>query len=85
MLLLANFYKDGQYTYDSVAHSPAELIDYLDGLAGQYPIVSIEDGLHEDDWDSWVALTQKMGSKSSNWWVTICLLLIARGCKKGLI
>ncbi|MEG4286602.1 phosphopyruvate hydratase [Microcoleus sp. A006_D1] len=59
----SEFYKDGQYTYDGVAHSPTELIDYLDGLVGQYPIVSIEDGLHEDDWDSWVALTQKMGSK----------------------
>lgn len=59
----SEFYKDGKYTYDGVAHSPAELIDYLDGLVSQYPIVSIEDGLHEDDWDSWVALTQKMGSK----------------------
>ncbi len=59
----SEFYKDGQYTYDGVAHSPTELIDYLDGLVSQYPIVSIEDGLHEDDWDSWVALTQKMGSK----------------------
>jgi enolase len=59
----SEFYKDGKYTYDGVAHSPAELIDYLEGLVGQYPIVSIEDGLHEDDWDSWVALTQKMGSK----------------------
>ncbi|WP_333270931.1 MULTISPECIES: phosphopyruvate hydratase [unclassified Microcoleus] len=59
----SEFYKDGKYTYDGVAHSPAELIDYLDGLVGQYPIVSIEDGLHEDDWDSWVALTEKMGSK----------------------
>jgi len=59
----SEFYKDGKYTYDGVAHSPAELIDYLDGLVGQYPIVSIEDGLHEDDWDSWVALTQKMGSR----------------------
>jgi enolase len=59
----SEFYKDGKYTYDGVAHSPAELIDYLDGLVSKYPIVSIEDGLHEDDWDSWVALTQKMGSK----------------------
>ena len=59
----SEFYKDGKYTYDGVAHSPAELIDYLDGLVGQYPIVSIEDGLHEDDWDSWVALTEKLGSK----------------------
>jgi enolase len=59
----SEFYKDGKYTYDGVAHSPTELIDYLDGLVSKYPIVSIEDGLHEDDWDSWVALTQKMGSK----------------------
>jgi enolase len=59
----SEFYKDGKYTYDGVAHSPAELIDYLDGLVSQYPIVSIEDGLHEDDWDSWVALTEKLGSK----------------------
>jgi enolase len=59
----SEFYKDGQYTYDGVAHSPTELIDYLDGLVSQYPIVSIEDGLHEDDWDSWVALTEKLGSK----------------------
>jgi enolase len=59
----SEFYKDGKYTYDGVAHSPAELIDYLDGLVSQYPIVSIEDGLHEDDWDSWVALTQKLGGK----------------------
>jgi enolase len=59
----SEFYKNGQYTYDGVAHSPTELIDYLAGLVGQYPIVSIEDGLHEDDWDSWVALTEKLGSK----------------------
>jgi enolase len=59
----SEFYKDGKYTYDGVAHSPTELIDYLDGLVSQYPIVSIEDGLHEDDWDSWVALTEKLGGK----------------------
>ena len=59
----SEFYKDGKYTYDGVAHSPTELIDYLDGLVSQYPIVSIEDGLHEDDWNSWVALTEKLGSK----------------------
>lgn len=59
----SEFYKDGQYTYDGTAHSPAELIDYLAQLAEQYPIVSIEDGLHEDDWDNWVKLTQKIGAK----------------------
>lgn len=60
----SEFYKDGKYTYDGSAHSPAELIDYLESLVGQYPIVSIEDALHEDDWDSWVLLTQKLGAKT---------------------
>ena len=44
-------------------HSPEELIDYLAGLVSQYPIVSIEDGLHEEDWKSWSLLTQKLGSQ----------------------
>lgn len=59
----SEFYKDGQYLFDGTAHSPAETIDYLDKLASQYPIVSIEDGLHEEDWDSWKALTQKIGNR----------------------
>lgn len=59
----SEFYKDGKYTYDGSTRSPGELVDYLAGLAGKYPIVSIEDGLHEDDWDSWVSLNQKVGSK----------------------
>lgn len=59
----SEFYQDGQYTFDGTAHSPAETIDYLDKLASQYPIVSIEDGLDEEDWDSWTALTQKIGNR----------------------
>ncbi|MGD1700275.1 phosphopyruvate hydratase [Dapis sp. BLCC M229] len=59
----SEFYKDGNYTYDGATHSPSELIDYLASLVDQYPIVSIEDGLHEEDWESWVQLTQKLGSK----------------------
>ncbi|MEM1170656.1 MAG: phosphopyruvate hydratase [Cyanobacteria bacterium P01_H01_bin.35] len=59
----SEFYKDGNYTYDGATHSPTELIDYLASLVDQYPIVSIEDGLHEEDWESWVQLTQKLGSK----------------------
>jgi len=59
----SEFYKDGQYVYDGSAHSPAEMIDYLESLASNYPIVSIEDGLHEDDWESWKTLTQRIGSK----------------------
>ncbi len=57
------FYKDGQYTYDGAAHSPATFIDYLEKLVGQYPIISIEDGLHEEDWDNWQALTARIGRK----------------------
>lgn len=59
----SEFYKDGQYTYDGTAHSPAELIDYMAGLVSRYPIVSIEDPLYEDDWASWQLMTQKMGDK----------------------
>ncbi|MGB3787328.1 MAG: phosphopyruvate hydratase, partial [Phormidesmis sp.] len=59
----SEMYKDGQYTYDGAAHSPSEMISYLEGLASNYPIVSIEDGLHEDDWESWKTLTERIGSK----------------------
>ncbi|WP_346290888.1 phosphopyruvate hydratase [Sphaerothrix gracilis] len=59
----SEFYQDGQYTYDGAAHSPDELIQYLAELVGTYPIVSIEDGLHEDDWESWQKLTAKLGDK----------------------
>jgi enolase len=59
----SEFYKDGQYVYDGTAHSPVEFIDYLDKLVAQYPIVSIEDGLHEEDWENWQLLTQRLGSR----------------------
>jgi enolase len=58
----SEFYKDGNYVYDGSAHSPAEFVDYLAELSGKYPIVSIEDGLHEEDWENWKLLTQKLGS-----------------------
>jgi enolase len=59
----SEFYKDGQYVYDGKPHSPGELIDYLAQLVEQYPIISIEDGLHEEDWQNWHLLTQKLGSR----------------------
>ena len=58
----SEFYKEGQYIYDGSPHSPEEFIDYLAKLAGQYPIISIEDGLHEEDWDHWKLLSQKLGN-----------------------
>ena len=62
----SEFYEDGQYTYDGAAHSPADLIEYLAGLVQQYPIVSIEDGLHENDWQHWQLLTEKLGTSSAS-------------------
>lgn len=59
----SEFYQDGKYIYDGSSHTPGEFIDYLADLTTKYPIVSIEDGLHEDDWANWQLLTQKIGSK----------------------
>ncbi|MGB7488692.1 MAG: phosphopyruvate hydratase [Phormidesmis sp.] len=59
----SEFYKEGQYIFDGSAHSPSATIDYLEGLVNNYPIVSIEDGLHEDDWESWKQLTERIGNK----------------------
>jgi enolase len=60
----SEFYQDGQYTYDGATHAPTGLIDYLADLTNKFPIISIEDGLHEEDWDNWAALTQKLGTKT---------------------
>ena len=57
----SEFYVNGNYKYDGSEHTPAEFIDYLAGLTSKYPIVSIEDGLHEDDWANWQLLTKKIG------------------------
>ncbi len=59
----SEFYQDGKYLYDGSSHTPGEFIDYLADLTTKYPIISIEDGLHEDDWANWQLLTQKIGSK----------------------
>ena len=56
-------YRDGQYTYDGATHSGSEMIDYLVSLVNQYPIVSIEDGLAEDDWQNWKVLTEELGNR----------------------
>jgi enolase len=60
----SEFYKEGQYVYDGKPHTPTQFIDYLAGLANQYPIVSIEDGLHEEDWQHWKLLTEKIGHRT---------------------
>ena len=59
------YYRDGAYHLEGEGRtlSSAEMVDYLADLAERYPIVSIEDGLAEDDWDGWDLLTERMGDK----------------------
>jgi enolase len=55
--------KTQQYTFDKKTVSREELVAIYETLAAKYPIVSIEDGCSEDDWDGWKMLTQRMGSR----------------------
>ncbi|EWH08663.1 enolase [Catenovulum agarivorans DS-2] len=61
----SEFYADGKYNLkgDGKSFTSEEFADYLGDLVAQYPIVSIEDGLDESDWDGWKVLTEKLGSK----------------------
>src|SRR5271166_5025184 len=59
------FYKNGVYDLASEGRkfSSAEFADYLAGLVAKYPIVTVEDGMAEDDWAGWAILTEKLGKK----------------------
>jgi enolase len=59
------FFTGGRYTLtgEGSAYSPSEWADWLAALVDRYPIVSIEDGMAEDDWDGWAALTQRIGDR----------------------
>ena len=65
----SEFFKDGKYDYTKfegakgAIRSSAEQADYLASLAAKYPIISIEDGMAEDDWAGWKLLTEKIGDK----------------------
>ena len=61
----SEFYKDGQYILnrEGASLSSREMVDYYAGWVSSYPIISIEDGMAEDDWDGWQLLTEKLGSK----------------------
>ena len=61
----SEFFKDGVYELESEGRkfTSAEFADYLAGLVDRYPIVTIEDGMSEGDWDGWALLTQKLGRK----------------------
>ncbi|SDS68953.1 enolase [Paenibacillaceae bacterium GAS479] len=59
------FYKDGKYhlTGEGKSYTSAEFVDLLASWADKYPIITIEDGCSEDDWDGWKLLTDKLGGK----------------------
>ena len=61
----SQFYKDGKYilTREGASFSSQEMVDYYIKWASSYPLISIEDGMAEDDWDGWQLLTQKLGNK----------------------
>jgi enolase len=56
-------FKDGRYAFEGHDEDGAGMVGYLEGLCERYPIVSIEDGLAEDDWETWGALTRQIGER----------------------
>jgi enolase len=59
------FYRDGKYHLygEGKTLSSPEMVTYLEDLVNRYPIISIEDGMAEDDWDGWKALTDALGAR----------------------
>jgi enolase len=85
----SEFFKKGKYVYEGEkkTRDVGEQVDYLASLAKKYPIVSIEDGMAEDDWAGWKLLTDKIGDKcqlvGDDIFVTNTKIL-AEGIKKGV-
>jgi len=61
----SEFFEDGVYRLESEGRTftAAQFVDYLDGLVARYPIITIEDGMAEADWDGWSLLTERLGRK----------------------
>jgi enolase 1/2/3 len=61
----SEFFKDGRYVLgaESRSLSSDEMVDYWATIAERYPVVSLEDGMAEADWDGWAALTERLGSR----------------------
>lgn len=61
----SEFYKDGKYELagEGKTKTAAEMVDFYEELVNKYPIISIEDGLAEEDWDGWNVLTERLGKK----------------------
>jgi enolase 1/2/3 len=61
---MSELYADGTYTFEGREETSAKLPDYWAGLVERFPIVSIEDGAAEDDWEAWKALTERLGTRA---------------------
>jgi enolase len=61
----SELYEDGSYVleHEGRSLSPDELTDYWAGICDRYPVVSLEDGMDQDDWDGWRTLTERLGSR----------------------
>ena len=59
----SEFYRDGVYRFEGREANGSELVDFYAGLADEFPIVSIEDGVAEDDWEAWKTLTERLGER----------------------
>ncbi len=59
----SEFYADGVYSFEGQKLSSTEMIEYYEKLIAEYPIISIEDALAEEDWDGWAKLTEQIGTK----------------------
>ena len=59
------FFKNGKYELvgEGKSLTPEQMVAYYEGLVGRFPIISIEDGMSEDDWEGWAALTRAIGKK----------------------
>ena len=90
----SEYYRDGVYNLKGEGKklSSGENADYLESLVNHYPIISIEDGMHEDDWDGWKTLTDKIGNScqlvGDDLFVTNTKRLergIAEGCANSIL
>lgn len=59
----SEFYADGKYSFEGIRIASSDLVDYYEGIVEKYPVLSIEDGMSENDWDGWEVLTERLGNR----------------------
>jgi enolase len=59
----SEFYEKGKYRFEGMQMTSAQMVEYYEKLTDKYPIVTIEDGLSENDWEGWQVLTERLGNK----------------------